>query len=577
MKSHTKARKIPQTSTQVHSTQKTNQKAYRNFKSLPSTPKNYRRLRVIESEESLGDDSEGGSEDGSTIFSDEDSQVDSDFGDYRSDDNDDEEPDYEEGCSKVSSPNPTERKIVTQLGKDVRAALSAAFKQTGGTTGGSANLAFVTSYEEAPNPGLRVSGLGRVSLPLTDRGAQELVDSFQPNSSRKTKTKGSKESSGTLEISADKISFDNPRWNTWLKETVKPQIKERLDISCDAKYKLDKMLVYGKGSQLCSKPDTDQTSPTFASLLVVLPSPFSGGQIQVSHNSQIKTFTLAENSEYNTSFVASYTSTDLQLQPITRGYLFALSYNLIVPSSVPRPRLIDNSDLVSSARRALLSWKKESLKEGSTSDKIAYILKQDHATPPTALKRGIGMLTGPDIAIVDILSSLSMECGFDIYLAKAVLTVRGKAEQCMGFWEMQWVEGSSVAISHVVDLDGTPANLAPGELKFKHPEDFIPGRMDVGYPDREHCNGNASDSDSRDSFNSDGERYYDEPADIRQWYNRTVVLLWPSNQDAGHSKQHDPGSEPPTAQDEEPVQLPKLKRVTSLTPNGEARRKRRKT
>lgn len=80
----------------------------------------------------------------------------------------------------------------------------------------------------------------------------------------------------------------------------------------------------------------------FATVIIVLPSQYTGGQVHVSQSSAAKVIDLAPISLHSTSVLAWYTDVVHEVKPVTLCYRLALSYNLVYASpGVPRPTLPD--------------------------------------------------------------------------------------------------------------------------------------------------------------------------------------------------------------------------------------------
>ncbi|KZT33494.1 hypothetical protein SISSUDRAFT_992957, partial [Sistotremastrum suecicum HHB10207 ss-3] len=349
-------------------------------------------------------------------------------------------------------------------------------------------FALSKTYQDAPVPGLRVVGLGRVVLPLDKKSAQKLIGVCKLAPFGKgERTIVDKNVRDTWELAPEKVSFDNRHWDSWLKTTVIPYVNRQLGVSAIARCELYKLLVYEKGSHFLPHQDTEKAKGMFGTVIIVLPSAFEGGQLHMSHSGQTKIFDIAEDSEFCTSVMAWYSDVRHEVKPITSGYRLALSYNLITPTGSPRPGLSDHSQIVAEVRHVLMSWRQNFAQ--STPDKLAYIL--DHKYSSFGI--GSGVLKGADAQKVEILRSLAKECRFKIYLASAELHVSGGAdgydsdEGCAG--GMAYVNEKDLTIENVVDLDGEDAEFADEDLVLQNPDDFIPHALDAGEPDNEENEG----------------------------------------------------------------------------------------
>ncbi|KZT35184.1 hypothetical protein SISSUDRAFT_197163 [Sistotremastrum suecicum HHB10207 ss-3] len=392
---------------------------------------------------------------------------------------------------------------------DIKSALTAALAMKL-TTGVQGAFAFSYTADDAPIPGLNITGLGNVPIPLTKRSAKDLIGVCELAPFGKgERTVVDRNVRDTWELSADKISFVNPKWNTWMNSTLIPEITKRLGVSKIQKCELYKLLVYEKGSHFLPHQDTEKSPGMFATLVIVLPTAFEGGQLHVSHGGQSKIFDVAEDSTFSTSIMAWYTDVRHEVKPITKGYRLALSYNLIAPTGVPKPRLSDNSDMVSAVRHVLLSWRQSF--GPSIPEKLAYILKHRYSS----FGIGNGVLKGADIRTVDILQSLAKECRFEIFIGQAELRVSGDIEDMLKrCFEPKENHSEPLTMGDVVDLStGQPVHRF--EYQFDHPGEFIPRGLDKGSPYREEDDGYMGNY----------------AANVRFWYKQTVVMLWPKNRE----------------------------------------------
>ncbi|KZT35936.1 hypothetical protein SISSUDRAFT_1121294 [Sistotremastrum suecicum HHB10207 ss-3] len=387
---------------------------------------------------------------------------------------------------------------VTNPSKDIRAALKAALttKPSAGT------YAFSKTVYDAPMPGLNIAGLGNISVPLNERSARELVGVCALVPSAK---------GNTWELAGGNVTFSNPRWHTWFKTTLTPEVNRFLGVTCGSTFELEKIVVYGKGAHGISDQETVRSKAAFARVIIVLPSPFEGGQLHMSHSGQFKILDVAKGSDFGTSILAWYADVRGKSRPISRGYQLALVYNLFSLPGAPRPQFPECSLIVSAVRHALLSWGQS--QDRSTPDKLAFVLDNKYAE----LGNGTESLQpeGSDLRTMDILQSLVKKCRFRAYLATAGLNVIGEAvgyrEYCRDNYHMGRVDDFCLLINNITDLEGRVIKSAD-LVDFEHPDDFIPRPLDKG--------------------ELDYERYDREGGTMENQYSATVILLWPENRSA---------------------------------------------
>jgi hypothetical protein len=187
--------------------------------------------------------------------------------------------------------------------------------------------------------------------------------------------------------------------------------------------RLYKLLVYETGGHFAFHRDSPKTDGMFGSLVVVLPSPFEGGELLLKHGEETISFDSHVDSEFGTSAAAWYADVLHSIQPVTSGYRLVLSYNLSTISESPAPTipsLLPNAEL-----KAALSLLHDD------QEQAGYIL--DHLYPNISLS--YSTLKGPDRAVVDYLSQIADEMGFDIWLATFNVHWEGPEER-----EEEWYE-----------------------------------------------------------------------------------------------------------------------------------------
>ena len=111
----------------------------------------------------------------------------------------------------------------------------------------------------------------------------------------------------------------------------------------------------------------------FATIVVVLPTPFTGGDAYLSHSGQKVVLNTSGQSLSKTTVLAWYTDVMHEIKPIMSGYRVALSYNLVHTTTSLRPSLTDNAGPLLKLRHVLLSWK-----QNDEDDLDRLVIKLDH-------------------------------------------------------------------------------------------------------------------------------------------------------------------------------------------------------
>lgn len=225
----------------------------------------------------------------------------------------------------------------------------------------------------------------------------------------------------------------------------------------------------------------------FATIIVVLPSHFTGGAAHLSHGDLSTVYDCSPKSQLETTVLSWYTDVKHEIKPITSGFRLALAYNLIHTTQSLRPALSTNSALVDRLSRVLLAWNNRN----GDPQKIVYLL--DHKYSEANLKASA--LKGADAQRVAILEALAQRHGFRLGLANAHCHLSGYADDDggrhyrrggwgyhddsddsdmngdVGFAE---VESRDMTIEHFVDLDG---DLIADALEYEEESETIPADL----------------------------------------------------------------------------------------------------
>src|SRR3954467_8787955 len=139
-------------------------------------------------------------------------------------------------------------------------------------------------------PGLEVAGLGPIGLPLNDKQAKALKKHcHQAPYGKGEKTLVDTKVRRVWRMEPDRFSLTNPDWNRFIAETV-ARVQGELGLE---KRKLEShlydLLLYEPGSFFLPHRDGEKLDRMVATLVIVLPSSFQGGELVVRHDGQEQT------------------------------------------------------------------------------------------------------------------------------------------------------------------------------------------------------------------------------------------------------------------------------------------------
>ncbi len=179
---------------------------------------------------------------------------------------------------------------------------------------------------------ISVAGIGRLSFPITPRTAQKLREVARPSPfGLRERTLHDPSVRNTWEISARRVKIAARRWKPVLAKHLHTlQVELGFPEGCTLTAVFDKLLVYEEGQFFKPHQDSEKTDGMVATLVVVLPSEYSGGALTVEHRGEKQTFRRVANQANDLSLLAFYADCKHEVSPIKSGVRVALTYQLIV-------------------------------------------------------------------------------------------------------------------------------------------------------------------------------------------------------------------------------------------------------
>ncbi|KAJ7677257.1 hypothetical protein B0H17DRAFT_1139760 [Mycena rosella] len=385
-------------------------------------------------------------------------------------------------------------------------------------------FAFCERYtcDDAPDPNLKIEGLGGLELPLSELDASALIFACVPE---RTDSAGLVANLGVWLLASAKVSFGNPAWQRWVQEVAGPTALRALCADCgDAQpdFVFQKLLVHERAFQTMElevEPDSK-----VGSLVILLPSEFTEGKLELRHDGQSKQMELAEQSGLLTSVVAAYAGVEQTLSPMSSGYRLSLVYDIVHRGSQP-PSLADLESPKKTLRNIMRAWAQDSSARntramGGAPPFLACLLqnKYAHAVAFDA--------SGDDKRLLSVLRSLAQELQFSLHLAHIEVTVKMQghvenddsvawgAEDSMAddsfvssFTDDGDVE--SLVVINIFDVEGIPVHI--DGLTLRTTDLIIGPNATLSEPD----------SESWDEAGPSGT--------LSKTFKRTVLLLWPES------------------------------------------------
>ncbi|TCD65285.1 hypothetical protein EIP91_002847 [Steccherinum ochraceum] len=378
------------------------------------------------------------------------------------------------------------------------------------------SFSFSKTYTAAPNPALHVREVGNIGLPFGKQDARRLRrKARQAPFGQGERTVVDTKVRDTWEVDAHKVEITNPEWSRYLKGVVKEVCKTLGVDYASSKPRCDlyKLFLYEEGSHFLAHVDTEKADGMFATIIIVLPSTFTGGQAHLSFDDSTVVYDCSSTSSFHTTAMAWYTDVTHEIKPVTSGYRLALSYNLIHTTNSLRPALSTRDETTQRLREILEAWSADDSDDPPT--KIVYLLAHKYAQMGL---RG-SSLKGPDAQKVAVLHELAEELDFHLGLASAVCAVEGSANDPYarysdGYDSYEYdlpnehrdaqikfgkIQKVKMSLESLVDLDGT---FIQRILELDASRETIPSDLDKvvrdGGHDRQQYRGYMGNAHYRD-------------------------------------------------------------------------------
>ncbi|GJE87369.1 2OG-Fe(II) oxygenase [Phanerochaete sordida] len=423
---------------------------------------------------------------------------------------DDEELEEEEtdGYSDEGSPQRDDEKKLTG---DVRADLEHIL--TSRNLDWNFAFAFQQAYPDAPNPVLRLADLGTIGLPVNAREAEAIKSrAVQAPFGMGERTVVDKTVRDTWEMDSKQVTFGSPRWDEFLQRAVQDVCKA-LNVNYKTnrpRCELHKLLLYETGSHFLPHVDTEKADGMFATMIIILPSEYTGGSAHLSHSGLSIEYDCSATCLDQTVVLAWYTDVKHEIKPVTSGYRLALSYNLIHTTQAPRPALALDPTISTRLSTVLATW--QGAKGRRAPQKILYFLNHSYSHA----NFHAGALKGADAQKAAILASLAPQHEFALGLANVSCRLAGAADDEYGrgrgdvdFGEIQ---DSDITVEHFVDMAG---NLLAPLLEFDEESETVPAELmdEIG---RGPC-----EKENYEAYTGN------EAGSLERWYRRSVLVIWP--------------------------------------------------
>ena len=295
------------------------------------------------------------------------------------------------------------------------------------------------------DPAIEVDGVGAIKLPLKPKTARQLISACKIAPYGKgTRTLVDKHVRNTLELDPRQFQLGTA-WDDAIRTTT-AHVAEQLGLpASQLQAKLYKLLVYERGGFFQPHRDSEKLNRMLATLVVVLPTPFSGGALVVRHQSDRQTFRFEEAASGKAAnYVAFYADCEHEVQRVTQGYRLCLTYNLVLKAD---RRAKKSPPAASTTPAEVLASSIGGWVSARQAEPLVFALEHHYT------QRGLtlDLLKGADRSHAKLILSAAEKANCRVHLAQVTRRLCQYADD--GSFERRWSRGP-----------GRPQNLTIGEV-----------------------------------------------------------------------------------------------------------------
>lgn len=379
---------------------------------------------------------------------------------------------------------------------------------------------YAAGTAELPVVRIEVEGVGILGMPLVPAQAEALLRVATPAPyGRGPDTVIDANVRQCQQIAANSVHLTDPRWHRLLAHVTTDAL-QALGVESAAETELYKLLVYEPGGFFLPHRDTEKSPGMFATLVLVLPSEHTGGELHIEHEGRTATLDLRSDDLGLLHWAAFYADCRHELRPVRSGYRVALAYNLVRKNG-KSPQAPDYKKETAEVAAVLRAWSADA--EGPR--KVVYPLAHHYSSAELSFAG----LKNEDAAAATVLQTAAPLAGCTLRLAMVSIEESGSAEPTDSrrrrrYWEEE--EEDDDESYEVIDIEETSWTLNDWRLPDDSHEAL--GRLEL-------VDGELAPADALDDEEPDEDNLFEatgnEGATFERTYRRAALVLWPQHRE----------------------------------------------
>lgn len=284
---------------------------------------------------------------------------------------------------------------------------------------------FVRGTVEVPMPRVEVEGVGVLSFPLPGAQVKQIIAGAQRAPyGRGGETILDASVRKVWQVAPEKVRIAGKSWEHSFQQILATVTKGLGCSGIKVSAKLYKVLVYDEGGFFKAHRDTEKADGMFGTLVIVLPSLHSGGELIVRHAGREVVLGLSGGDVSELTFAAFYTDCEHEVRPITAGNRVCLVCNLIQKPTRRKRGVSLTAPLYDSEIEEATSVLERLFAETVGPTKLVWLLQ--HQYSPAGLS--FAALKGEDAARVQVLQHAAEQAACAVHLGIVHIEETGAAE-----------------------------------------------------------------------------------------------------------------------------------------------------
>jgi hypothetical protein len=378
---------------------------------------------------------------------------------------------------------------------------------------------------------LQILGCGTIRFPISATQARTLrkVAHKAPFGLR-DKTLIDARIRDTWQIAKSHVKIDARGWNPTLRVQLRA-IQEQLGLPDNGRLVADfyKLLLYEPGQFFVPHQDSEKTDDMVGTLLVELPSDYTGGAVIVDHHGDKKTFRRTTRCGRELTLIAFYADCHHEIRPVKSGHRVVLTYNLrfrgaVAPTTTASTAVIDRlTKSIDDYFATPVPASRYDKSPPERPDRFIYLLDHEYTQRSLSWAR----LKNADRPRAAALCAVAQRLDCEAYLALADVHERWGCESD-DWGHRRWgrryhrappegddyvltdLEDTEIEVGHWLNAAGTAA----------------PEMASLGVGDSEVCF--TRPSTDLEPFNTEHEGWMGNWGNtVDRWYHRAALVMWP--------------------------------------------------